>query len=641
MSNVAIIPLIFVVGIVVATIGLGLWATRLSRTTSDFYVAGRGVNAFWNASAISGEYLSAASFMGIAGMVMKFGYDVLWYAVGYAAGYVFLLLFIAGPLRRFGAYTIPDFAEGRFDSKNMRKVAVSLALCISFFYMMPQMKGAGITLAQLLGSPYWVGVAVVGVVITLNVILGGMKGVTLVQAFQYWVKMFAISIPIFLLFTVFGGYGANVERAGNMLRLDENKAVIESPDNGQLVLTKDLETKYPALGELKWVGKTGTMVPATDAAVKVINYGSSGEVLSKEKTTLPAGQPYTFTKSEQVAGQKLVFAAKTAVTIKAGTNIPNVATGNKWLAPFGPFTSKYVNPLDAQSVAWTPLLYTYSLIIALLCGTAGLPHILVRFYTNPDGRAAKRTTLLVIGMLSLFYIFPAMWGALGRVHIPTLYANGGTDLVTIKLPTMIANETLGQILSGITSAGAFAAFMTTFSGLLVSVSGGMAHDIYGRILRPNASPESRLFAFKVAAAIGGTVAIILGLMVENFDINMLVGWAFAIGASTYFPLLLLGSWWKGLTKAGAVVGMLGGGAAAIGSVVFTMLVDKGMATAPASGYVNTLLAQPAIWTVPLALTLMVTVSLATKGMVPADIRLKMLKLHAPEQLGLKADYIKD
>ncbi len=641
MSNVAIIPLFFVVGIVIATIGLGVWATRLSRTTSDFYVAGRGVNAFWNASAISGEYLSAASFMGIAGMVMKFGYDVLWYAVGYAAGYVFLLLFIAGPLRRFGAYTIPDFAEGRFDSKNMRKVAVSLALAISFFYMMPQMKGAGITLAQLLGSPYWVGVVVVGAVITLNVILGGMKGITLVQAFQYWVKMVAISIPIFILFTVFGGYGQHVERSGNLLRLDADKKVIESPDNASLAITEDTVVKYGALADLKFVGKTGTIVPETDAHVKVTNYGSSGEVLSKEKVTLAAGQPYTFTKTDQLAGQKLTFTEKTAVTLKAGMNIPNVATGNKWLAPFGPFTSKYVNPLDENSVAWTPLLYTYSLIVALLCGTAGLPHILVRFYTNPDGRSAKRTTLLVIGMLSLFYIFPAMWGAMGRIEIPMLYANGGTDLVTIKLPTMIENELLGQILSGITSAGAFAAFMTTFSGLLVSVSGGMAHDIYGRILRPNASPESRLVAFKVAAAIGGTIAVVLGLMVENFDINMLVGWAFAIGASTYFPLLLLGAWWKGLTKAGAVTGMLGGGAAAIGSVVFTMLVDKGLATAPASGYVNTLLAQPAIWTVPLAITLMVVVSIATKSMVPADIRLKMLKLHAPEQLGLKADYIKD
>jgi len=641
MTGVSTIPLMFVVGIVVATIALGIWATRLSRTASDFYVAGRGVNAFWNSSAISGEYLSAASFMGIAGMVMKFGYDVLWYAVGYAAGYVFLLLFIAGPLRRFGAYTIPDFAEGRFDSVNMRKVAVSLALAISFFYMMPQMKGAGITLAQLLGSPYWVGVVVVGTVITLNVVLGGMKGITIVQAFQYWVKMFAIAIPMFVLMTVFGPYNTQVQQGGEMLRLDSDKKVIETPLNESLKITEDTVVKYGVASDLKFVGAEGTIIPTTDAAVKVTNYGAKGEVIGKEKVTLPAGQAYTFTKTDEVAGQKLTFANKTEVTLVAPMNIPNVATGNKWLAPFGPFTSKYVNPLDPASVKWVPLLYTYSLIIALLCGTAGLPHILVRFYTNPDGRQAKQTTLLVILMLSLFYIFPAMWGAMGRVELPALYANGATDLITIKLPTTLGNATLGQILSGVTSAGAFAAFMTTFSGLLVSVSGGMAHDIYGRILHPKATPEQRLRAFKVAAVIGGSVAMGLGLMVENFDINMLVGWAFAIGASTYFPLLLMGSWWKGLTKSGAVTGMLGGGSAAIASVVFTMLVDKGIATAPTSGYINTMLAQPAIWTVPLALGLMVVVSLATKNQVPADIRMKMLKLHAPETLGLKADYIKD
>ena len=133
----------------------------------------------------------------------------------------------------------------------------------------------------------------------------------------------------------------------------------------------------------------------------------------------------------------------------------------------------------------------------------------------------------------------------------------------------------------------------------------------------------------------------LGLLVENFDINMLVGWAFAIGASSYFPLLLMGAWWSNLTKAGAVVGMLGGGAASVSAVVYSMLVDKGLAAASSSPVVMTLTTQPAIWTVPFALLLMVVVSLMTQRMVPADIRLKMLKLHAPEQLGLKADYIKD
>src|SRR5262249_23808925 len=148
-----IIPLLFVIAIVVATIGLGIWATRMSRTASDFFVAGRSVSVFWNASAISGEYLSAASFMGVAGLIMKSGYDALWYPACYAAGYLFLLLFIAGPLRRFGAYTIPDFAEGRFDSPTFRKVAVTFVLCIGFFYTMPQMKAAGVTMRAILGWP--------------------------------------------------------------------------------------------------------------------------------------------------------------------------------------------------------------------------------------------------------------------------------------------------------------------------------------------------------------------------------------------------------------------------------------------------------------------------------------------------------
>jgi cation/acetate symporter len=196
---------------VIVTLWMGFWAAGKSKTASDFFVAGRGVSVGWNASAISGEYLSAASFMGIAGMVMSSGYDALWYPVCYACGYLFLLLFIAGPLRRFGAYTIPDFAEGRYDSPVFRKIAVVFVLFIGFFYTMPQMKGAGTTLAYIFpGLPYWAGVVLVGVVITFNVASGGMKGITLVQAFQYWAKMFAISVPVFVLMAVYGHYGKQV-----------------------------------------------------------------------------------------------------------------------------------------------------------------------------------------------------------------------------------------------------------------------------------------------------------------------------------------------------------------------------------------------------------------------------------------------
>src|SRR5882762_7602425 len=162
-------PIIFTFSFltVAATIWMGFRSARTSKTASDFFVAGRSVSVGWNASAISGEYLSAASFMGIAGMVMSNGYDVLWYPVCYACGYLFLLLFIAGPLRRFGAYTIPDFAEGRFDSPVFRKIAVCFVLFIGFVYTLPQMKGAGVALAYIFpGMPYWGGVVLVGVVIT-------------------------------------------------------------------------------------------------------------------------------------------------------------------------------------------------------------------------------------------------------------------------------------------------------------------------------------------------------------------------------------------------------------------------------------------------------------------------------------------
>ena len=273
-----------------------------------------------------------------------------------------------------------------------------------------------------------------------------------------------------------------------------------------------------------------------------------------------------------------------------------------------------------------------------MCGTAGLPHILVRFYTNPDGRAAKRTTLWVMVLIGTFYLFPPIWGALGRALIPELYANNSTDSVVIKLPLTLGG-TLGPILTGITSAGAFAAFMSTFSGLLVSMAGAMAHDIYGKILRPNSSSQSRLTAFKVSAVLFGAVSMCLGLAVETFDINMMVGWAFAIGAASYFPLLLLGSWWKGLTKYGAAVGMLTGGFLSLTAIVTHMLLDKKILIWDLSPLARNLLEQPAVWGVPLALTTMFVVSKLTASHIPPDVYTKMLRLHAPEEMGLSKDYI--
>ncbi len=551
---------------VVATIWMGFRSARTSKTASDFFVAGRSVSVGWNASAISGEYLSAASFMGVAGMVMSSGYDALWYPVCYACGYLFLLLFIAGPLRRFGAYTIPDFAEGRFDSPIFRKIAVCFVLFIGFFYTMPQMKGAGTTLAYIFpGMPYWGGVVLVGAVITLNVALGGMKGITLVQAFQYWIKMFAISVPVFVLMSVHGFYGSHVG--------------------------------------------------ANDGRALAAGNGPAPIVQSVERHPLVEKAP--------------------ADTL--------------WVSPFGPLTTKAAKTagLTAEQARPYSLLYTYSLIMALVCGTAGLPHILVRFYTNPDGVAAKRTTMWVMILIGVFYVFPPIFGVLGRDLMPELYAATGakgTDKIVLELPRAVGGV-WGSILSGITCAGAFAAFMSTFSGLLVSMTGALAHDVYGRMLRPKANPAERMVAFKVSAVAIGAVAILLGSQVEQLQINFMVGQAFAIAAASYFPLLFMSVWWRGMTMQGAATGMLSGGLAALACTTIINLSDLKMVDLAAFWKANPLLRilceQPAIWTVPLAIGLMIVVSKLTTASVPRDIRMKMLVLHAPENLGLKREYIQE
>lgn len=734
---------------VLVTIWMGFRSAKKSKTAGDFFVAGRSVGVGMNASAISGEYLSAASFMGVAGMVMSSGYDALWYPVCYACGYLFLLLFIAGPLRRFGAYTIPDFAEGRFDSPVFRKIAVVFVLFIGFFYTMPQMKGAGTTLAYIFpGLPYWAGVVLVGAVITLNVALGGMKGITLVQAFQYWAKMFAISVPIFVLMAVYGHYGKQLEvngaptfekaKAAEMstkgiidLSLDMNPVAAvrkELPQKAPVdstwlspfgpLTTKAAKAAKPSVtckGEFVRIGHFSVgWVTAIAVWIKA-KMGVEGSVASfgfdgKPKQIETLVENYAAAKSfgeRQIVPRLEIEVAKSLI----GTRIPThefwlpksyseaASRAGNLLASNGitvirergnvfkafPTKDAVIVPVDTKPYA---LLYTYSLIIALVCGTAGLPHILVRFYTNPDGVAAKRTTMWVMILIGVFYVFPPVFGVMGRNLLPSLYEGvgaKGTDKIVLELPRIL-NESggrassraqissrasqgssgaspsqsgipWGSILSGITCAGAFAAFMSTFSGLLVSMTGALAHDVFGRMLKPKSTPEERLRAFKICAVIVGGIAIVLGCFVEPLEINFMVGQAFAIAAASYFPLLFMSVWWRGMTMRGAATGMLTGGLCALAAVTLTnvsnLALDKGPMGKIFAGFapmnqfwaghplLRILCEQPAIWTVPLAIGLMIVVSKFTSRSVPGDVRMKMLVLHAPEKLGLKQEYIQE
>jgi Na+(H+)/acetate symporter ActP len=565
------LAIVAVAAVTGAAVGIGAWGVRVARTTSDLFVASRAVSPWWNAAAISGEYLSAASFLGIAGLEMKYGATALWLPIGFAGGYLALLLFVAAPLRRYGSYTIADFVEARLAEPRLRLLAACVVLLIGGFYLVPQLKGAGLTLGEVTGAPYWVGVVVVAAIVTLNVALGGMRGITYVQAFQYWVKVFAIALPAFLLVVHLGGLPGRAALLGRELpRAGEQGLVV--------VLERPRTVTFPEAARFEAGG-----------AVRRARAG--------EEVTLAPG--------------RVVLPAGTAVPVAEGIDAQR---GEDWARPV------------ADGGRASPL-FVYSLLLATFLGTMGLPHILVRFYTNRDGPAARRTTVRVLGLLGIFYLFPGLYGALGRVLVPELYVTGQTDLVVLRLPEAAWPGLGGEVLAAVVAAGAFAAFMSTASGLLVSLAGTTSFDLWGAVRR-GAGPRpasGQVTAFRVAAA--GTMALPAGLalLTRDLDISVLVSWAFALAASTFCPMLLLGIWWTRLTAQATAIGMVAGALTATGAIVAALIAG--------SEANDTVLAQPAVFSVPIAFVAMITVSLA--GRPVRGVEMHMRALHAPEGLGLE------
>ncbi|MEV6229395.1 cation acetate symporter [Saccharopolyspora shandongensis] len=551
--------LLGIVLIVAATLGIGTWASRSARTTSDFSAARQLVREERNAVAISGEYLSAASFLGVAGLVLRDGVDALWYPIGFAAGYLALTLFVAAPMRRSGAYTLPDFAEARLGSLPLRTLCTALVVLIGWLYLVPQLQAAGMTLAAIVGVHYWVGVFAVAVIVLLTVATGALRAVTLVQGFQYWVKLFAITVPAFALFVVF----------------------VNAPPHQ--ALDEPLPPVFP---------RDTTVHIDTDVRLRV-----SEPVWAAEDTGSIYLQPGEY---PMPAGTDLRFPAGAAVPVVAAAESDNAT----WLRPHGDGVSG--------------LLETYSVLIATFLGTMGLPHVLARFYTNPSGSGARRTTLFVLVLLGAFYLFPTIFGMLSRLYVPQLLVSGETDVAVLLLPQAMLDNWVGGLLAAITAAGAFAAFLSTSSGLVVSVAG---------VLSSRDALRGWTLDFRLAAALACLVPTLLALPADSHDIARSVGLAFAMAASTFCPVLVLGIWWRGLTAVGAASGMVAGGALVLIAVACTHFIEDG------AGWFATLAGQPALVTVPIAFAVTGLVSVATRARVPDGVGRVMLRLHAPDRLG--------
>ena len=561
----------------VATVAIGAYGVRFSRTTSDFLVASRTVGSQWNAAAISGEYLSAASFLGVAGLIAKYGADALWYPVGFTAGYLGLLLFVAAPLRRSGAYTVPDFAEFRLGSARLRKVAMLVVVVVCIFYLVPQYQGAGLALKTLLGTPVWLGPVAVGAIVITNVVAGGMRSITFVQAFQYWLKLTAIAIPALALTALFfsDSGGAEGWKLGGAL-----------PPTVQQDTTVSIDTDVVvSVTEPEGVTVSGTL---DGRAVDASDIGGPGD------HTLGAGSTLT-------------LAAGAATPVVAGAP----STGADWIASGRGFGGHH------------PLYQVISIMVATFLGTMGLPHVLVRFYTNPDGRAARRTALAVIALLSLFYLFPTLIGVFSRLYVPQLLITGNSDAAVLLAPAAAIGGPVGQVVAALVAAGAIAAFLATSSGLLVSFAGALATDVL----------PGRVRDFRLAAVVGGLIPIPLALTTAGgLELSRSVGLAFAVAASTLCPLLVLGIWWRGLTALGAASGLAVGGL--LSGVTVSVAVAGGVDEDMFGGWPAVLIGYPAAVSVPLAFATMIVVSVFTRATIPADVAQIFARMHVPEHLGM-------
>jgi cation/acetate symporter len=613
MGDLNTLAIVLVVILISLTIGLSWFSRRFTRTTADFYLAGRKVGSFANASAISGDYLSAASFLGVAAAVYASGLDGVWYSAGFAGGFMVVVLFIASPLRRFGEYTVPDFAYGRFGTNRMRLVAVLGVLATVVFYMAPQMYGAGRTWEVLVGTgifgleAYLSGVLVVAVIIMIYVAVGGMKGTTINQIIQFWWLAFAMFLVVVFAF----GNGFNYPE---FLGLESEEPLVEPKSVETATLEEDEAMQESFLSSLAVATEEG----AADAEGVDAEEAFEGQLMVVEDA-IDAGE-------EQVT-----------ITLFAINRLHEV---------FNPYTetedAQYFNEPGQRYNAFNQ----FSMVLALVLGTAGLPHILNRYYTNPSGSAARRSTFWVLVFIGVFYILAPMAGLAGRRMLRVAFFEGNApDTATYfgglltksdQLMPTIAQYLGGELLMGIVAAGAFAAMFSTLAGLLIAASSAIGHDVYEKYVNPDA-PESRKVAVAKASVVTFAVlAAIIGWAIPATGLSdaypaliaMMVTWAFAVGAGAFVPMLLFGIWWKGTTERGAIAGMIVGFGGSVIIIFMNMFRALGIIT-EASGDIIwwiSSLNYPTLFTFPAACLTIYIVS-KIDGQLPKNVDEIWMRIH--------------
>jgi len=575
-SALAVAVFLLFVGV---TLAISFRLGAQAKSSQGYFAAGGGIPWFVNGIAFAGDYLSAASFLGICGMIAFYGYDGFLYSIGYLAGWIVALFVIAEPIRRLGKYTFADALDSRFNSRAIRLSAALSTLVVSLFYLIPQMVGAGALVKPLLGLPHWAGVSIVGAVVVLIVVTAGMASTTYVQFLKgSLLVLFSVWLTVLILqrgLAVDERYRASV---GNPFAVQQTLRVTA---DGQRLVNGLPQGKGPGQADFFPVGHVSKL---PDGQLETGPLGPIAFLRTLQQSEVVLWSSATTTELD---GSRLTTYSQRAVP------------GSEILRPGNSPTFKGVRSDKLQDK-----LNFLSLMLALFCGTASLPHILIRYYTVKDQAAARKSTVVGIGSIGFFYILTLYLG-LGAM------TSGAIDVTNSNMAAPLLARSMGELLFAMISAIAFTTVLGTVSGLIVASSGAVAHDLAESFVREPLTDHEKIRIAKLAAVVVGVVAMALGILFEKMNVNFLVGWAFSVAASANLPSLVMLLFWKGTTRQGITAAILAGMVSSLAWILLSEDTFKDVyglppeqAWAPFS--------QPGIVTIPLGFLTVVVVSLLTR-----------------------------
>ncbi|MCX7028591.1 MAG: cation acetate symporter [Spirochaetes bacterium] len=628
MSILSVGLFVFFVALVLA---LSFYFASRARSASGYYVAGSRIHWGVNGIAFAGDYLSAASFLGICGLIATAGYDGFLYSIGYLAGWIVALFVVAEPLKRLGKYTFTDALDAKFNHRGIKLTAAISTLVVSLCYLIPQMVGAGVLVTPLLGLPHAIGVIMVGAIVITIVATAGMTSTTYVQFIKG--TLLIVFSTVLVVALCVRGLSTAPDQGGRVpfkqyrsIAATETAGTITVDESGFQVVTVTAAKTMRFARVLAGGTETWWKVEA-DAATGALRLQETQSVVSRPGgDRLVNGAPESRENQLATVGNMEAIDGKTGVSTgslgpfkllaligdpdsrvrqwkeikfsdgqdKVTVYYPVLTSGNRILRPGLSFKVEGT-PLERIDFA--------SLMLALFLGTAALPHILIRYYTVPSPAAARKSTIVAIAAIGFFYILTLFMG-LGAM------TSGVINLADNNMSAPLLARSFGTFLFSMISAIAFATVLGTVSGLIIAASGAVAHDILDRYAGVIKSDKQKVAVGKAVAFAVGAVAIVLGIVFKGVNVSFLVGLAFAVAASANLPAILMMLFWKRTTGRGITASIIVGIVSSIGIILLSPTMYELYRLDPASAPIP--LKNPGIVSIPLSFIAIVVVSLLTQ-----------------------------